>query len=162
MGYITSCKYTYMIKTIGAHLKVANFQKSLKFYQALGFKKVFEYGPKKKVKEIYNGAVFEHGGTKLEIAEGHRAVKPEVFLQPITSAKVSLMVGVNSLTDIINRAKKAHIRIAVNARHYYWGTLELVIKDPDGLVLVFIAPYSKAAATKLKADETFSQQATSP
>lgn len=145
------------ITGIGTHLKVKNFKKSLRFYQALGFKKVFEYGPKKKIKEAYNGAVFEHGGCKLEIAEGHRAVKPEVFQQPITTSKVSLMIGVKSLKDIINRAKKAHIPIAVNTRHYYWGTLELVIKDPDGLVLVFIAPYSKSAAAQLKADETFGQ-----
>ncbi len=146
-----------MINSIGIHLKVANFQKSLKFYQTLGFKKVFEYGPNKKIKEAYSGAVFEHGGCKLEIADGHRAVKPTVFQQPITSAKVSLMISVNSLKGIISRAKKAHLPIAVNTRHYYWGTLELVIKDPDGLVLVFISPYSEAAAAKLKADETFGQ-----
>lgn len=145
------------IKTIGVHIKVANFQKSLKFYQALGFKKVFEYGRKKKIKEDYNGVVFEHGGCKLEIAEGHRAVNPAVFQQPITSSKVSLMIGVNNLKDVINLAKKAHIPIVVKPRHYYWGTLELVIKDPDGLILVFIAAYSNAASAKLKADETFGQ-----
>lgn len=146
-----------MINYIGIHVKVANFQQSINFYLSLGFKKVFEYGPKKKIKEAYNGAVFEQGGCKLEIADGHRAVKAEVFQQPITSSKISLMIGVNNLKSIIDLAKKAHIPIKVSPRHYYWGTLELVIKDPDGLVLVFVAPYSKSAASKLNADETFGQ-----
>jgi len=28
-------------------------------------------------------------------------------------------------------------------RHYYWGTIEAAFRDPDGFVLVFIAPYSE-------------------
>lgn len=40
-------------------------------------------------------------------------------------------------------------------RHYYWGKLEVVIKDPDGTVLVFTQPYSEEAARVLKADETW-------
>ena len=147
-----------MIKAIGTHIKVSNFKKSLKFYQALGFKKVFEYGPNKKAKEKYNGVVFEHANCKLEIGEGHPAVKPEIFKQPITNSKVSLMVNVDKLAPIINHAKKANIPLAVKPRHYYWGTLELVIKDPDGLILVFIAPYSKAETQAIKADESWTKK----
>ncbi len=144
-----------MIKSIGTHIKVKNFQKSLTFYENLGFKKVFEIGPDKPVQEDYNGADFEHGGCKLEIADGHRAVKPTVFAEQVTSSKISLMVFVDDLADVIKRCKKHKIKIAVGPRHYYWGTLELVIKDPDGTVLVFIEPYSEKAAKKLNADETF-------
>lgn len=147
-----------MISNIGVHLKVKDFNKSLAFYSALGFKKVFEYGPNKKIKEDYNGAVFEHGGGKLEIADGHRAVKRLVFKQKVSSSKISLMINVDSIEDIILKAKKAKIKIAVGPRHYYWGTLEIVIKDPDGIVLVFISPYSKELAKKLKTDESFAQK----
>lgn len=146
-----------MIKTIGIHIKVANFSKSVTFYKALGFKKVFEYGPSKKAKEDYNGVVFEHNGCKLEIADGHRAVKPDVFKKRITSSKISLMILVNNLRDIIKTCDKANIPIAVRPRHYYWGTLELVVKDPDGTVLVFITPYSKKEALEIKADEFWSK-----
>lgn len=143
------------IKAIGTHIKVSNFAKSKQFYQNMGFKTVFAYGPNQPVKEIYHGLVFEHGGCKLEIANGHRAVKPSVFKQTVASSKISLMIYVKDLKPIISRAKKANIKLAVSPRHYYWGTLELVITDPDGVVLVFIAPYSKSAAKNLNADETW-------
>ena len=144
-----------MIKGIGTHIKVSNFQKSKKFYEALGFKKVFEYDPDKDIKEGYNGVVFEHGDCKLEIADGHRAVKEEVFKRSMEDSKISLMVQVEDLGEITSRCKKHGIDIAVGIRHYYWGTLEVVVKDPDGVVLVFIAPYSSEKAKELNADETW-------
>jgi catechol 2,3-dioxygenase-like lactoylglutathione lyase family enzyme len=94
-----------MLSSVGIHIKVRDFKRSCAFYQDLGFKKTFEYGPNKIVKEDYSGVVFE---------------------------------------------------LAVPPRHYYWGTIEVVIKDPDGTVLVFIAPYSLKEACKIKLDETFS------
>ena len=68
-----------MINAIGTHIKVKSIKKSETFYTNLGFKKIFEYGPDKSVKEDYNGIVFEHGGSKLEIADGHRAVNNKTF-----------------------------------------------------------------------------------
>ena len=155
-----------MIKGIGTHIKVADFEASRKFYEALGFEKSFEMGPKipfKKdatgnlisVPEDYQAIDFVYGGCKLEIADGHRAVKPEVFKEKVTSSKISLMIPVDSLEDIIDRCKNNGIELAVGPRHYYWGTLELVVKDPDGVVLVFIQPYDEETAKKLNADESF-------
>lgn len=144
-----------MIKGIGAHIKVADFETSRKFYEALGFKKVFEYGPGTKVSEAYHGMTFEHSGCKLEIAAGHRAVKPEVFKMRMQNSKISLMISVDSVAKIIKICQKKNIPLAVGPRHYYWGTLEVVVKDPDGVVLVFIQPYDKKIAQRLKADETF-------
>jgi len=51
----------------------------VKFYEVLGFKKVFEYGEGTSVAEDYSGMVFDVGEANLEIANGHRAVRPEVF-----------------------------------------------------------------------------------
>lgn len=145
-----------MITGIGTHIKVADFPKSKAFYLALGFKPVFEYGPGTPVPEDYSGITFEHGGCKLEIASGHRAVKPEVFNERVASSKISLMVYVDTLSEIITLANQANIPLAVGPRHYYWGTLELVITDPDGVVLVFIAPYTPQEAQKISADASWS------
>lgn len=145
-----------MIKTIGTHIKVIDFEKSLKFYTLLGFTKVFEYGPTKQVKEDYSGAVFEHGGGKIEIADGHRAVKPEIFKQVVPSSKISLMIETDSIEDIINICIENGIDIAVGPRHYYWGKLEVVVKDPDGTILVFTMPYDEIVAKKISADEKWS------
>ncbi len=144
-----------MINGIGTHIKVKNFKESVAFYEALGFQKVFEYGPGTAIDEDYNGMVFEHNGCKLEIASGHRAVKPEVFQEDVQSSKISLMVNVDSIDDIIKRCEAAGISPSVGPRHYYWGTIEIVLKDPDGTVLVFICPYSEEEAKKVEADTTF-------
>lgn len=149
-----------MIDSIGVHIKVKNFQKSVAFYEALGFKKIFEYGPDKKVKEAYRGITYGVGGSRLELADGHAAVKPSVFKESVLSSKMSLMINVGDIWDIMSKAKKANIPIAVSPRHYYWGTLEIVIKDPDGVVLVFISPYSKKNAKRINADETFARRPT--
>ena len=145
----------YKIDGIGVHIKVRQFEKSVEFYNALGFKKVFEYGPNKEVKEDYNGVVFDSGSGKLEIAQGHRAIKTSVFKESVKSSKISLMINVSDVSLVIGKAKKAGIKLAVNPRHYYWGSLEVVIKDPDGVILVFISPYSEELAKKIKADENF-------
>ena len=144
-----------MIKTIGTHIKTKDFNKSLKFYEGLGFEKVFEYGPDKEVKEDYSGATFSCGTAKLEIADGHRAVKPEVFQEIIKSSKISLMVEVDSIGEIIDRARKMGIEVTTPVRHYYWGKLEVVFRDPDGVILVFTEAYTPEMATKLRASEEF-------
>ena len=35
------------------------------------------------------------------------------------------------------------IHITFPVRYYYWGSIEVALRDPDGFVLVFIAPYSQ-------------------
>lgn len=146
-----------MINGIGVHIKVKNFPRSREFYEALGFESVFSYGQGLKVQEIYSGMVFQHGSSKIEIADGHRAVNKSVFQESIPSSKISLMINIDSLQEVIEKAARANIPIAVPPRHYYWNTLELVIKDPDGVVLVFIAPYSDHEAKAINADTTFSK-----
>lgn len=153
---------TMNITNIGAHIKVANFEKSVKFYTTLGFTKVFEYGPDKAVKEDYNGMVFGIGDGRLEIADGHRAVKPAVFSETVPSSKISLMINVDNVHNLLNICKKNKISLAVGPRHYYWNTIEMVLIDPDGARLVFIAPYSKEEAAQVKADEAFVQPINSP
>ena len=144
-----------MINTIGAHIKVSDYKKSRAFYEGLGFPIVFEYGPDKEVKEEYCGATFQVGSAKLEIADGHRAVKPEVFKEKVLSSKISLMIEVESIEDIIKRAKMIGVEPVVGVRHYYWGKLEVVYRDPDGVIVVFTQPYNQRDTEILRADETF-------
>lgn len=145
----------YKISNIGVHIKVKDFAKSREFYERLGFNSIFEYGPNEKVKEDYSGIVYQHGGAKLEIADGHRAVKSHVFMESVRSSKISLMISVDSIASVIKKCKAHNIPLAVGPRHYYWGTLEVVVKDPDGVVLVFICSYSKDEAKKVNAEEKF-------
>ena len=145
------------ITGIGIHIKVKDFAKSVKFYSSLGFTKVFEYGPEKEVKEIYSGMVFGIGNGRLEIANGHRAVKPEVFKETVPSSKISLMINVDNVHDLLEICKQNKIDVAVGPRHYYWNTIEVVLIDPDGMRLVFIAPYTKEEAELVSADETYAR-----
>jgi catechol 2,3-dioxygenase-like lactoylglutathione lyase family enzyme len=137
---------------LGVHLKVADLDKSRRFYESLGFKPVFAYGDDAfratlpqglpSAPERYRGMTFKIGeDAELEIAEGHIAVKDgRVFQELITSPKISAMVHVKSLVDLFQNPL---VTITFPVRHYYWGTIEAAFRDPDGFVLVFIAPYSE-------------------
>ncbi len=140
------------ITGFGTHIKVSNIKKSREFYESLGFKPVFGYGdeewrtslPKEvaSASEKYRGIVFAIGdNAKLEIAEGHVGVKhQDVFKKTIENEKISAMVNVKSLLPLFSNEQ---IKLNLPIRHYYWGTLEAALRDPDGFVLVFITPYSE-------------------
>ena len=147
------------ITGFGAHIKVSNIKKSREFYESLGFKAVFGYGDEEwkaslpkdipSAPEKYRGIVFAIGdNAKLEIADGHVGVKhQDVFKKTIENEKISAMVNVKSLLPLFSNE---HIRLSFPVRHYYWGTLEAAFRDPDGFVLVFIAPYSEKEEEQIK------------
>ncbi|MBL8014853.1 MAG: VOC family protein [Candidatus Doudnabacteria bacterium] len=132
---------------LGTHLKVKDFFKSLDFYLKLGFKPVFAYGDEQYLAkyaqniphaaERYRGMTFEIGGGPFEIADGHVAVKPDVFKLRIESSKVSAMIDVDSIEKIINICERNGFEIAKGRVKYPWGTEELVVRDPDGFIIVF-------------------------
>lgn len=135
------------IRKFGIHIKCKDIEKSYSFYKTFKFKETFAYGSKNflakfktipTAKEKYNGVVFEVGKSLLEIADGHLAVKTNIFNEHINSSKVSAMLQVNSLDKILKICKRNKIEIAVPPRKFPWGTKEVVIKDSDGFVLVFI------------------------
>jgi catechol 2,3-dioxygenase-like lactoylglutathione lyase family enzyme len=135
------------VKGIGVHVKVADISKSREFYESLGFKPVFGYGDDEfraslpegcgSAPERYRGITYQlTEDINYEIAEGHIAVKPEVFSEIITSPKISAMIRVNSLESIL---KNHNVNRKFPVRRYYWGTIEAAVRDPDGFVLVFVA-----------------------
>ncbi len=146
-----------MIMSMGTVVKTKDFTKSRAFYEALGFVITFEIGPDKEIKSGQDRVVIfgsETGG-QFELTDAHPAIKPGVFQEDISSSKISMMFKVDSLADIIARARAIGVEPAVPVRHYYYGTLEVVFKDPDGMVIVFIEPYTEESAKKLGASEEF-------
>lgn len=146
------------VNGIGVHLKVKNIEASRKFYEdVVGFEPIFAYGDDAFLATIPDGVATAperyHGVTyepipncPFEIADGHIAVTdPAVFATDVTTPKVSAMIRVDSLLPLFD----AGVRPRFPVRHYYWGTLELAMRDPDGWVLVFIAPYSEGELSKL-------------
>lgn len=132
------------------HIKVKDFERSYNFYKSFGLKAVFTYGRPEWLEKVskdfpelanadekYEGITFELGNSLLEIANGHIAVKPEVFKEDISSPKVSAMIDVDSVQEIVDICKRNNYKISVEPKEYYWGTREVVVKDPDGFVLVF-------------------------
>lgn len=130
---------------LGVHIKCAAINDSLKFYLMLGFTPVFVYGSEEfrkqfsctTVAETYNGVSLAIGDAVLEIADGHMAVKNEVFRETVKSSKVSLFFDVPSVDDFVAVCQKNAIEIVKPPTAYPWGTREVVVKDPDGVVLVF-------------------------
>jgi catechol 2,3-dioxygenase-like lactoylglutathione lyase family enzyme len=141
------------VTALGIHIKVVSIEASREFYENyLGLVPTFAYGNAEflatvpdsatKVDEIYQGVTYEISpSTKLELADGHIAVKDQsVFAGRITSPKVSAMISVESLIPLLEGSDR---RPNSSAKHYYWGTVEMVVRDPDGWVIVLIAPYSE-------------------
>lgn len=141
------------VNGIGTHLKVRDIAASRAFYEGvLGFTPVFAYGDQAfldgipdgvpTAPERYHGVTYEPmPNCPFEIADGHIAVPDRgVFDTPIASPKVSAMIRVASLVPLFERGVQPRFPI----RHYYWGTIEMALRDPDGWVLIFIAPYSEA------------------
>ncbi|MBI2356670.1 VOC family protein [Candidatus Dojkabacteria bacterium] len=144
------------ITKFGIHIKSKDLQSSYDFYKAFNLKAIFAYGNEEwteKVKgdfpeigtapEKYQGCTFEIGNSLLEVADGHIAVKPEVFKEEIPSSKVSAMIDTDSIDEIVQICAKNNFEIASEPKEYYWGTREVVVKDPDGFILVFREPLKK-------------------
>lgn len=151
---------TCEITGLGLHIKVADMEASRRFYESLGFKPVFGYGSEDfratlpegvaSAAEAYRGIVYQIGenGPKLEIADGHIAVADQqVFSAPVVSPKVSAMINVASIAPLFTNPE---VSITFPVRHYYWGTIEAAFRDPDGFVVVFIAPFSEDELARVK------------
>ena len=136
-----------MVSKFGIHIKVKNIRKSLRFYLAFGLKPKFAYGDEAFVRKLkgvptapekYHGVIFNIGGGLFEIADGHTAVKQDVFQQTLQSSKVSSMLHVNSVEEVVKICRKNKFALVVEPKVFPWGTKEVVVKDPDGFILVFI------------------------
>ncbi len=142
-----------MISKLGIHIKTADIKKSYPFYKAFGFKAIFAYGKPgwltmlktdfpelPTAPEEYNGVTFELNNTEFELGEGHVAVKPEVFKERIHSSKVSAMIDA-PVDEVVKICNENNFEIAAKPRIFHWGKREVVVKDPDGFILVFREPF---------------------
>jgi len=134
------------ITALGVHLKVADLARSQAFYDAFGFQQLGTF---------QDGVIYGVGGVALlELNARHPAIAPEIFQSRITSAKTSLMVHVPSLLPVLTAAERAHILLAVPPHRFPWKTIEVVIRDPDGFVVVFIAPDTEDEFRQVQARTT--------
>lgn len=156
---------------LGMHIKVREITASRAFYEdTLGMVPVFGYGDEEfratlpstipsilddglpGAPERYRGVTYEPTATSpLEIADGHIAVprdeRPAVYESAVDGPKVSAMLRAESLVPLL---RDKHIVPTFPVRHYYWGTIELALKDPDGFVIIVIAPFSEAELAALR------------
>ena len=47
------------------------------------------------------------------------------------------MIDVESVEDVKKVAQVKDYQIAADIREFYWGTREIVLRDPDGVIVVF-------------------------
>jgi catechol 2,3-dioxygenase-like lactoylglutathione lyase family enzyme len=139
------------ISKMGVNLKVSDFDKSKAFYDAFGFRKLFEFGPDVEERSKFRGIFYEVGNALLEVSEGHMAVRPEVFETPFQSSKASLMIYVESLIPILDICEERHIEISVKPRQFPWGQIGVVVKDPDGFVIAFLSEASAIEQRQVQA-----------
>jgi hypothetical protein len=116
----------------------------------LGFPKIIEFGPDGEHEAPLRGIIYGFGDVLFEISEGHIAVKPKVFEQEISSSKISMMINVESLIPVLDACEQNSISIAVEPRKFPWGQFGVVLKDPDGFVLVFLSEVSEDEEESLK------------
>jgi len=149
------------ITGLGINIKVKDIQKSRKFYESLGFIPIFAYGPKQfldtlsantphaESSDATIGVHYALYGDKekkfviaeLELVAKHIVLKhAEVVKEEIFSPKISAMVHVRSVVPLFSNPQ---VKINFPVRHYYWGSIEVALRDPDGFVVVFITPYSQ-------------------
>lgn len=139
------------IGKMGVNLKVKDFDKSRAFYDAFGFRKLFEFGPDVAERSKFRGIFYEIGSALLEVSEGHMAVKPEVFEAPLQNSKVSLMVYVESLIPILDICQERQVEIHVKPRQFPWGQIGVIVKDPDGFVIAFLSEASADEQRRVQA-----------
>lgn len=132
-----------VITALGINIKVADLARSQAFYEAFGFQQLGAFE---------GGVIYGVGGVALlELNARHPAVAADVFQSRITTAKTSLMVHVPSLLPALAAAEQAGIPLAVPPRRFPWKTIEVVVRDPDGFVVVFIAPETPAEVLAVQA-----------
>lgn len=161
---VSGVKYT----GVGIHLKVSDIKASRSFYEeALGLVPARGSGTDDFRRSLpdflatnrgdglpgspdaWNSVTYvptAHG--ELEIADGHPAVDTVVFKRSVDGPKVSAMLHVESLLPLV---RDRRIQPTYPVRVYPWGSVEVVLKDPDGFVVVLIAPASKDEIAMLEA-----------
>ncbi len=164
------------VAPVGIFIKVKDAMVSHKFYSAFGsaftivpvraygdskfarqFAKVcpnVDCRPRKHAGIIYN--IVSRGGqrARLEVSEGHPDVPAAVHESDMATAKVSIRLEVDSLAEVIRApAYQAAARRALTSRggfvkSYNWGTIEAPVRDPDGVVIVFVVHWDQRDPSK--------------
>jgi transcriptional regulator with XRE-family HTH domain len=166
------------VAPLGINIQVKNALASHRFYSAFGsaFKlvPVRAYGdsefakdfggvcpgvdcrPRKDAGIIYN--IIGRGGqrARLEVSEGHPEVPTDVHETNMKSAKVAIRLEVDSLAEVIRSpayqeaAKRAVTGRGGFVKSYNWGTIEAPVRDPDGVVIIFVVYWEPRREEEIK------------
>ena len=153
---------------LGVHLKVRDIAKSRSFYEGLlglvpmrgsgddAFRATLPQSLPSRADDGLPGApdhwcsiTYEPSpSAELEIADGHPAVTDDaVFAGVVDGPKVSAMLHAESLVPLL---RDRGVVPSYPVRRYAWGTIELVLRDPDGFLVVVIAPASDDELTAIR------------
>lgn len=151
---------------LGIHLKVADIAKSRDFYEGVlglaparasgsdDFRSTLPSSLPSRVNDglpgspdQWNSVTYQPSeSAQLEIGDGHPAVALQVFLEAVESPKISAMLHAESLLPLV---REGGVRPSYPLCVYPWGTVELTLRDPDGFVIVVIAPATEAEVSAL-------------
>ena len=115
---------------------VADLQKSVEFYQRLGFEPVREGSNNRDV------AYVRLDGLSLQfVAQSSAADKPEAFQRDAfgepKGTGLYMNVEVDDVDQFFQTLKADGVTTSSEPRDWPWGQREFVLRDPDGYKLVF-------------------------
>lgn len=112
--------------------------------------------PRKDAGIIYNIISRRGQRARLEVTQGHPEVPADVHETDMVTAKVSLRLEVESLAEIIRTpayqqaAKRAVTNRGGFVKSYNWGTIEAPVRDPDGVVIIFVVHWDPRKEEEIK------------
>jgi len=112
--------------------------------------------PRKDSGIIYNIIGRAGQRARLEVSEGHPEVSTDVHATNMETAKVVIRIEVDSLAEVIRSpAYQEAAKRAVSSRggfvkSYNWGTIEAPVRDPDGVVIIFVVYWDPGKEEEIK------------
>jgi catechol 2,3-dioxygenase-like lactoylglutathione lyase family enzyme len=144
----------------GVHIKVADIWATRHFYEnVLGLRPVYAYGDEEFGRtmpeytsfaaEAYRGVTYKPTDNSfIQLTDGYVIdCGTDPFRARIASPKISFMLKVRSLIPFLC---KAGLSPQLPLRHFYWGTIQMTVEDPDGLTISLVAPYSDVEAAAIR------------
>ena len=114
-------------------LYVTDVEKSVQFYEELGFKRI-EPAPKGDYTAVIAGGVEIHFHDKNNVPGPY--FSKESLAEP-KGAGLFIYVAVNKVDAYYRSLLEKHIATSTEPRDWPWGNREFVVRDPDRYKLVF-------------------------
>ena len=104
------------------HIKVRDLNRTLSFYQALGF---------------HIGKVPSDGGEYVYIGLDKGSIDPSLSPGRSDSKEITIGVAVDDVEEVYRRAKACEAEIVDEIKDRSWGVRSFYIRDPDDYMVEF-------------------------